>query len=100
MTRSKTRGELYTSDIYRYSIYPRVKYDNNPSSDISVGQQIVVDIYDIDDKGRGVVMYKGKKIIVPNATLGSRVRVKVVRVEKDIAVANIISVLRETDTVY
>ncbi|MCC6040607.1 MAG: deoxyribonuclease [Desulfurococcaceae archaeon] len=99
MTRSKTRGEPYTSDIYRYSIYPRVKYDN-PSSDISVGQQIVVDIYDIDDKGRGVVMYKGKKIIVPNATLGSRVRVKVVRVEKDIAVANIISVLRETDTVY
>jgi predicted RNA-binding protein with TRAM domain len=99
VTRSKTRGEPYTSDIYRYSIYPRVKYDN-PSSDISVGQQIVVDIYDIDDKGRGVVMYKGKKIIVPNATLGSRVRVKVVRVEKDIAVANIISVLRETDTVY
>jgi predicted RNA-binding protein with TRAM domain len=99
VTRNKTRGEPYTSDIYRYSIYPRVKYEN-PSSDISIGQQIVVDIYDIDDKGRGVVTYKGKKIIVPNATLGSRVLVRVVRVEKDFVIANIISVLRETDNIY
>ena len=99
MTRNKTRVEPYISDVYKYSIYPRIKYDD-PSSDINIGQQIVVDIYDVDDKGRGVVVYKGRKIIVPNAPLGSRVRVKVVRVERDFAVANITGILREADNTY
>ncbi len=99
MLRNKRREEPYISDVYKYSVYPRVNY-KNLDEEIRVGQQLVVDIYDVDDKGRGVVFYKGKKVIISNAMLGARVRIKIVRVEKDFVVANVLSVLRETDNAY
>lgn len=99
MNRSGKRKNAYSVDVYRYSIYPKIKYESH-DDDIRIGQQLVLDIYDIDDKGRGVVVYKGKKVIIPNAMLGSRVRVKIVRIERDYAVAHIVNVIRETDSLY
>jgi len=97
--KNRRREEPYISDVYKYSIYPRVNYKNS-DEEIRVGQHLVVDIYDVDDKGRGVVFYKGKKIIIPNAMLGARVKIKIVRIEKDFVVASVLNVLRETDNGY
>jgi predicted RNA-binding protein with TRAM domain len=97
--RNKRREEPYISDVYKYSIYPRVNYKNS-DEEIKVGQQLIVDIYDVDNKGCGIVFYKGRKIIIPNAMLGAKVKIKIVRIEKDFAVASVLDVLRETDNAY
>ncbi|MFZ8783313.1 MAG: TRAM domain-containing protein [Desulfurococcaceae archaeon] len=98
MSRDRNRKDPYNIDVYRYSIYPRIRYEDG--NEIRAGRQLVLDIYDVDEKGRGVASYRGKKIIVPNAMLGSKVRVRIVKVEKDYAIAHIVSILRETDNVY
>ena len=98
MSRDRNRKDPYNIDVYRYSIYPKIRYEDG--NEIKVGHQLVLDIYDVDEKGRGVASYKGKKIIVPNAMLGSKVCVRIVKVEKDYAIAHIVSILRETDNVY
>jgi predicted RNA-binding protein with TRAM domain len=98
VSRDRNRKDPYNIDVYRYSIYPKVRYEDD--NEIRVGHQLVLDIYDVDEKGRGVASYRGKKIIVPNAMLGSKVRVRIVKVEKDYAIAHIVSILREADNVY
>jgi len=98
VSRDRNRKDPYNIDVYRYSIYPKIRYEDG--NEIKVGHQLVLDIYDVDEKGRGVASYKGKKIIVPNAMLGSKVCVRIVKIERDYAIAHIISILRETDNVY
>ncbi|MEM0198741.1 MAG: deoxyribonuclease [Desulfurococcaceae archaeon] len=96
MSRStrKQHWNPYTSDIRRLSIYPQINTRETPS--LRVGEEITVNIYDIDDKGRGLVNYKGVKIIIPNATSGSRVRVKIVKIMEDTAIGYVTKILSES----
>lgn len=88
----------YTSDLQKLSVYPSIKVAE--STNLKVGDVITIDIYDVDERGHGIVHYGGKKIIIPNAMAGSRARVKIVKVNKDDAVAHIIEVLSESTTEY
>lgn len=84
----------YTSDLRRLSIYPQI--NTQEERPLREGDSLVVNIYDIDDQGRGVVDYKGIKILVPNAMSGSKVKVKIVRVHGDVAVGQIVRILSES----
>ncbi|MEM0246546.1 MAG: deoxyribonuclease [Desulfurococcaceae archaeon] len=96
---SKKQGwNPYTSDLQRFSVYPSIKMVEGRG--IRVGDIIVVNVYDVDERGRGVVHYKDLKVIIPNATSGSRVKVKIVRVQGEVAFAHIIGVLSESSTEY
>lgn len=88
----------YSSNIQRFSIYPSIR--NPEERSLRIGDVITVNIYDIDEKGNGVVRYGDKKIIIPNATSGSRVKIKIIKIQGDIAVGHIISVLNESNSEY
>lgn len=93
--RIKNQWTPYTSDIKRLSIYPQISTHEDPP--LREGEVIVVSIYDIDEKGRGITKYKGFKVIVPNASSGSRVKVKIAKIlSDDTAVGHIVSVLSES----
>lgn len=85
----------YTSDVQRFSVYPRI---TAPQEEVlKPGMTIVININNIDEKGQGVASYRGKKIIVYNASLGSRVKVKLTKVQGDVAYGEIIQTLSEVD---
>lgn len=96
MSRHQKRHQWspYTSDIRRLSIYPQI--NAREERPIREGDSLVVNIYDIDEKGRGIVDYKGVKILIPNAMSGSRVKVRIVRVQGDTAVGQIVRILSES----
>jgi predicted RNA-binding protein with TRAM domain len=96
--RGKKDWTPYSSDIRRLSIYPSIRgYDEKR---LEVGDVVVVNIYDIDDKGNGVVNYRGFRIVIPNATSGSRVKVKIVKVQGDVLIGHIVEVLSESSADY
>lgn len=88
----------YTSSVHKYSIYPSIKTAEEKS--LRVGDIITVDIFDIDDKGNGIVQYGDKRIIVPNAASGSKVKIKIVKSQGDIAVGHVIKILSESNSEY
>lgn len=94
----KNSWDPYTSNLQRLSVYPPIKTQDHHT--LRVGEIITVEVYDINERGQGVVYYKGKKVIIPNATSGSKVKVKISRVQDDIAIAHIVDVVSESDTTY
>ncbi|MEM4718178.1 MAG: TRAM domain-containing protein [Desulfurococcaceae archaeon] len=88
----------YISSIQKYSIYPSIK--TMEEKNLKVGDIITIDIYDVDEKGNGVVSYGDKKIVVPNATSGSKVKVKIIKLQGDVAFGHVIKVLSESNTGY
>ncbi|RLG83478.1 MAG: deoxyribonuclease [Thermoprotei archaeon] len=102
MARHKKRKHSwnpYTSEIQRLSIYPRVqvpKEDDTPKT----GEIIEVFISGMDDKGRGIGYFKGRKIIVRNASVGSKVRVRITHVGKDVMFGEIIKTVSESSVEY
>jgi len=87
----------YTSEIQRYSIYPQY---NTDSFDLKTGDVITVSINEVDEKGRGLVNYRGRKVIVYNASLGSTVKARVVKITQDTVYAEIIETLSESNVDY
>lgn len=101
MARHKARKHKwnpYTSEVQRFSVYPRIQTPKEES--VRVGETFTVSINDVDEKGRGIANYRGKRIIVYNASLGSRVKVKAVKVVGDTVYAQIVETLSEADTEY
>ena len=92
MTRYRKRRDPYTRDIYRYSIYPRTpRPRENMPNNISRDEEAVVEIRDLDDKGRGVSVYKGRTIYVyGGATVGDKVKIRIEKVYGDHAVARVV----------
>jgi len=88
----------YTSDVQRFSIYPRIQQPKDES--LKPGMILTVDINDVDQKGNGIVSLKDTKIIVYGASLGSKVKVRISRVAGDTAYAEIIETLSEADETY
>lgn len=94
----KNNWSPYTSSVHRYSIYPSIRTVEERA--LRVGDVITIDIFDVDEKGNGVVQYGDKKIIIPNATSGSKVKVKIVRIQGDIAMGHVIKILSESNSDY
>ncbi len=88
----------YTSDVQRFSIYPRIQAPQEDS--LKPGRILTVEIGDVDKHGNGVVNYKGTRIIVYNASLGSKVRIRITRVNGDTAYGEILETLSEADERY
>ena len=96
MTRYRNRRSgVYRSDIYSYSIYPRMRnYHNTP---INVGEVYTVKIVDINDKGQGVTRIRGFPVHVFDATVGDKVKVRIVKVCRDHALAEVIEWLHHIE---
>jgi predicted RNA-binding protein with TRAM domain len=102
LTRYRKRKDPYTRDIYRYSIYPRTpRPSENLPNAMSRNEEAVVEIRDVDDKGRGVSVYKGRTIyIYGGATVGDKVRIRIERVYGDHAIARVLEWVREDNVEY
>ncbi len=89
----------YTSEVQRFSIYPRIQTDRGDNV-VRVGEVIMLSINDVDEKGRGIASYHGRKVIVYNASLGSRVKAKVVKIAGPTIYAEIIETIKDSDIEY
>ncbi len=94
----KHKWNPYTSEIQRFSVYPRIQTPKEEG--IRTGDIFTVSIRDVDEKGRGIANYRGKRVIVYNASLGSKVKVRALKIVGDTIYAQIIETLSETDTEY
>ncbi|WFO75377.1 TRAM domain-containing protein [Desulfurococcaceae archaeon MEX13E-LK6-19] len=89
----------YTSEIQRLSIYPRIQAprdDDKPK----VGDIVEVIVSDMDSKGRGIASYRGYKIIVYNAGVGSKVKARITKIAGDSIYAEVISTISESSVEY
>ena len=101
MTRQRMRKhswDPYTSEIQRFSIYPRVKTEEQTG--LKTGDIVTLNIKEVDDKGRGLAVYKGLKIIVYNANPGSTVKARIVKITGDTAYAEIIDTINDMNVEY
>lgn len=87
----------YMSDVQRFSIYPRIQVPRDENEQLRVGSVITVSINNVTDRGLGIAEYNGRKVYVYNASLGSRVKARIVKVMGDVAYAEILEVLSEVD---
>lgn len=97
--RRKHSWNPYTSEVQRLSIYPRVqvpKDDDKPK----VGDVIEVTVSDMDNRGRGIANYKGYKIIVYDAGVGSRVKARITKVAGDSIYAEVVDTITESSIEY
>lgn len=88
----------YTSEVQRFSVYPKISVGSEDS--VKVGDTIVVSIDEVDERGRGYASYKGRRVIVYNASLGSTVRARVVKVSQESVLAETIETLSESSVEY
>lgn len=88
----------YTSDIQRLSIYPSINVKDD--SILKIGDTLTIYIDNVDDQGRGTASYKGFKIIVYNATVGSKVTVRVKEIRSREAYCETIKTHSEADVEY
>jgi predicted RNA-binding protein with TRAM domain len=57
---------------------------------VEPGEEYVVDVEDIGEEGDGVAHVNDFVVLVPDADMGDRVRVRVDRVEPDYAMADVL----------
>lgn len=89
----------YTSEIQRLSIYPRVK-SGYEEFRLKPGMEVVVVINNVDDRGYGVAGYRGYRLHVYNASVGSKVRVRITRVQGSNAYGEIVETISESSIGY
>ncbi len=94
----KHRWNPYTSEVQRFSVYPRIQVPREEQ--LKPGDEITVSIRDVDEKGRGIASYRGKTVIVYNASLGSRVKARIVKIAGDTVYAEIKETLSDSDVEY
>jgi len=96
MTKYRRYKSPYNVNIKRFSIYSNLYDESSRNDRVSIGDEIVILISDVDEKGRGIGKYLNYTIYVPRATLGERVRVRIVRREgRDSFSAHVIERLGE-----
>lgn len=94
----KHRWNPYTSEVQRFSVYPRIQVPREEG--VKPGDVITVSIRDVDERGRGIASYRGKTVIVYNASLGSRVKARVVKITGNTIYAEITETLTDSDVEY
>jgi len=92
LTRYREHRDVYRRDMNRYSVYPRIpKPTEYGSRRLSKGQVVSVEIRDVDENGRGVAYHQGVVIrINGGGTVGDRVKVRIVQVRGEEALAEIV----------
>jgi len=95
--RRKHSWNPYTSEVQRFSIYPQIVTSEDL---VKEGDIITLSIREVDEKGRGIANYKGKTVIVYNASLGSTVKARVSKILGDVIYAEIVETLKESDVEY
>ncbi|MGC9182118.1 TRAM domain-containing protein [Thermogladius sp. KZ2Tp1] len=89
----------YTSDVQKFSIYPSIKRPEE-ERELRVGSIAVLNIDEVDEKGNGIAKYKNVRVIVRNASLGSRVKARILKLAPDYAVAEVVEVLEDSYVDY
>ncbi len=97
--RRKHSWNPYTSEVRRLSIYPDMRGPREEKP-LKPGDVVEVLVNNMDERGRGVAGYRGMRIIVFNSSVGSKYRVKIVRVSGDTAYAEIMETLSESAIEY
>ncbi len=82
MARYKRRREVYKRDIHSYSIYPRIHVSRDDSP-IRVNGIYTVTIRDVNEKGQGVAKLGNYTIYVYDATVGDKVKIKIVSINRN-----------------
>jgi len=93
MTRYRRYSNPYSVDVQRFSIYHRE--ERGPRRSLQVGDEVNVMINEMDELGRGVVHYRGIRIVVPKAVPGEKVRIRITRIDGNVAQATVIKRLAE-----
>lgn len=88
----------YTSDIHRLSIYPSISVKDDAT--LKIGDNLTIYIDNVDDHGRGTANYRGFRLIVYNATVGSRVTVRVKEIRGRDVICETIKTHSEADVEY
>ncbi len=92
MTRYRDHKDVYRRDMNRYSVYPRIPRPTEyGSKKLHKGQTLTLEISDVDGDGRGIAHYAGMRIrINGGGTVGDRVKVRIVQVRGEEALAEIV----------
>ncbi len=98
--RRKHTWNPYTSEIKRLSIYPDMSGREREEKPLKPGDVIEVIVNNMDDRGRGMAGYRGMRVIVFNSSVGSKYRVRIVRVSGNTAYAEILETLSESAIEY
>ncbi|QQY79089.1 23S rRNA m(5)U-1939 methyltransferase [Keratinibaculum paraultunense] len=61
-----------------------------------IGDEIILDIIDINSEGQGVGKYEGFTLFINGGTLGDKVRVKIIDLKKSFGIANTIELLEKS----
>ena len=77
MSRYKKYSNPYSIDIQRYSIYG---IPNRRKRELQLGDEFVTLVKEMDNEGRGISYRHSKKVIIPRAVPGEKVRVRVTKV--------------------
>ncbi len=93
MSRYKRYSNPYSIDVQRYSIYNRG--GGKKHREIQPGDEFVITVKDMDIDGRGVSFKGMRKVIIPRAVTGEKVKVRVVRVSGNEVYASVIERLEE-----
>ncbi len=93
MTRYRRYSNPYSVDVQRFSIYHREERGVRRS--LQVGDEVNVVINEMDELGRGVVHYRGVRIVVPKAVPGEKVRIRITRINGNAAQATVIKRIAE-----
>ncbi|PUA33559.1 MAG: hypothetical protein B7O98_03845 [Zestosphaera tikiterensis] len=88
MTKYRNYSNPYNVDVQRFSIYD--SYKEHKGREMQVGDELVISIKEMDSEGRGVGYHNNKKVIVPRAVLGEKVRVLIKKVDGNLAYASVI----------
>jgi len=94
MTRYRRYSNPYSVDVQRFSIYHREERGGRKRS-LQVGDEVNVVVNEMDELGRGVVHYHNVRIIVPKAVPGEKVRIRITRIDRNIAQATVIKRIAE-----
>ncbi len=78
MTRYRKYRNPYQVDVSRFSIYSIYK-GRGEGRTLSVGDEVLVKVTEVDREGKGVAYFRGAKIVIPRAMANERVRVRIIR---------------------
>lgn len=88
----------YTSDIQRFSVYPKVKvYEDN---ELRIGDTIEVYVNNVDDRGKGLAFYRGFRVYINNVNVGSKVKAIVKEIKGSEVYCDKVDVVEENNVEY
>ena len=89
LTKYRNYKNVYNIDVKRYSIYGEKGGTSNKDL-LSIGDEINILIKEMDNDGRGIGFYKGRKIIVPKGLINEKVRVRIIKVINGVFIGTVI----------